>query len=110
VAIERLREPVHQQVGCHHASCAKDLPAARVARYGRHQPLANIGRMSAPALTPREAEVLTLAAQGFRSAAIADQLGVSHSTITAHLNSVFRKLGVGTRQEAAEVAASLGLF
>lgn len=45
-------------------------------------------------LTPREAEVLTLMAQGRSNAAIASQLVVSEGAVTKHINRVFAKLGL----------------
>ncbi len=44
------------------------------------------------ALTPREAEVLGLMAQGFTNAAIAEQLIVSSATVEKHTSAIFQKL------------------
>lgn len=44
------------------------------------------------ALTPREAEVLSLMAQGFTNAAIAEQLIVSSATVEKHTSAIFQKL------------------
>lgn len=43
-------------------------------------------------LTPRETEVLSLMAQGFTNAAIAEQLVVSSGAIEKHTSSIFSKL------------------
>lgn len=51
-------------------------------------------------LTPREHEILSLLAQGYIYKEIADQLGVTVSTVRAHLHSVYGKLHVQTRTEA----------
>lgn len=51
-------------------------------------------------LTPREAEVLRLAARGLRSAEIAAQLEIAVPTVKRHLTTVYRKLGVENRVEA----------
>lgn len=44
------------------------------------------------ALTPREADVLSLMAQGFTNAAIAEQLIVSSATVEKHTSAIFQKL------------------
>jgi predicted ATPase len=55
-------------------------------------------------LTSRELEVLQLVATGCSNAAIAERLVVSNATVRAHLVSVYRKLGVGSRTEAMRFA------
>lgn len=52
------------------------------------------------ALTPREVEVLTALAEGLGNKAVARRLGISPHTVKFHIESVFRKLGAGTRAEA----------
>ena len=59
-------------------------------------------------LTPREMEVLKLAAKGITNQAIADELVVSVRTVQAHLNHTFGKLGVGSRTEAVMYALRRG--
>lgn len=51
--------------------------------------------------TKREVEVLELAAQGMTNAEIAGRLELSVHAIKFHLASIYRKLGVGNRTEAA---------
>lgn len=51
-------------------------------------------------LTPREREVLERLAQGGLYKEIADQLGISLSTVNTHVESIYRKLHVQTRTEA----------
>ena len=48
-------------------------------------------------LTPREREILALLAQGRLYKEIAGDLGISTSTVRAHLHSVYGKLGVASR-------------
>lgn len=50
--------------------------------------------------TPREIEVLRLAARGLRTKDIAAELGTSPRTVEAHLTSIFNRFGVTTRTEA----------
>jgi DNA-binding NarL/FixJ family response regulator len=51
-------------------------------------------------LTKREHEILALLAKGFLYKEIADQLGISLSTVRAHLHTVYEKLHVQSRTEA----------
>jgi DNA-binding response OmpR family regulator/DNA-binding CsgD family transcriptional regulator len=57
-------------------------------------------------LTTREAEVLYWVAKGKTNRDIGDIFGTSHTTVKKHLEHVFRKLGVETRNAAASVAVS----
>lgn len=52
------------------------------------------------ALTPREAEVLSLVAQGRSNPDIASSLFVGVATVKTHINTLFSKLGVETRAQA----------
>ncbi|WP_188837555.1 helix-turn-helix transcriptional regulator [Flexivirga endophytica] len=60
-------------------------------------------------LNPREMEVLGHLAEGKRNRTIADELGVTQSTIKFHVASVLRKLEVANRGEAAAVAIRAGV-
>ncbi len=51
-------------------------------------------------LTKREHEILALLAKGFFYKEIADQLGITLSTVRAHLHAVYEKLHVQSRTEA----------
>jgi DNA-binding NarL/FixJ family response regulator len=55
----------------------------------------------APALSPAEREVATLAAAGWTNAAISVHRGTSDRTVANQMASIFRKLGVSSRQELA---------
>jgi len=55
-------------------------------------------------LTLRESEVLALVAAGHTNEGVAAQLGVSRSTVKRHLESIYGKLGVRNRTEAATLA------
>jgi DNA-binding NarL/FixJ family response regulator len=52
-------------------------------------------------LTDRELEVLRLVAEGMANKQIARKLGISERTVKAHLTSVFQRLGVSDRVQAA---------
>ena len=60
-------------------------------------------------LTRRELEVLPLVAAGLTNKRIAEVLFISENTAGVHVSNILGKLGVGTRTEAAAVAARLGL-
>jgi DNA-binding NarL/FixJ family response regulator len=51
-------------------------------------------------LTKREQEILALLAKGFLYKEIADQLGITLSTVRAHLHAVYEKLHVQSRTQA----------
>jgi DNA-binding NarL/FixJ family response regulator len=72
-----------------------------------------VSAMSAPAppddLTPREAEVLSLIAEGLTNAEIAERLVVSTATVKSHVNHIFAKIGARDRAQAVVYAFANGL-
>jgi LuxR family transcriptional regulator, maltose regulon positive regulatory protein len=58
------------------------------------------GRDPVSRLSARETEVLELGAQGMTRGQMAEQLGVTVSTVKYHLASAYRKLAVTNRSEA----------
>lgn len=52
-------------------------------------------------LTKREYEVLTLIAEGLNNKDIADKLFISEKTVKNHVSSIFKKIGVNDRIQAA---------
>ncbi|MFO0745410.1 MAG: response regulator transcription factor [Myxococcota bacterium] len=60
-------------------------------------------------LTPREREVLVLLAKGLSYPEVARVLGVGLGTVQGYVKSVYSKLEVASKAEAAIVAARLGL-
>jgi DNA-binding CsgD family transcriptional regulator len=63
-----------------------------------------------PALSTREAEVLTWVARGKTNASIGDILGISAHTVDAHLRRIYLKLGVADRISAALKGLGFGLI
>jgi DNA-binding CsgD family transcriptional regulator len=66
-----------------------------------------LSRLRARGLTEREAEVVQWVAMGRSNRDIGTAIEVSERTVQKHLERSFRKLGVRTRSEAAELAWSL---
>jgi DNA-binding NarL/FixJ family response regulator len=62
-----------------------------------------------PQLTPREHDVLRLLAEGLSNSAIAARLGLSLKTVNNNTSSIFTKLNVAGRTEAAILARDRGL-
>ncbi len=60
--------------------------------------------------TPREADVLRLAAKGFSNREIADLLEISANTVASHTKQIYQKLAVNSRNEAIYEAMRLGVL
>ena len=61
-------------------------------------------------LSPREADVLRLIAQGCTYSQAAHRLGVSHNTITTYIKSSYYKLNVHSAGAAVMRAVELGII
>lgn len=61
-------------------------------------------------LTEREYQVLSLAAEGQSSAAIAQALDITKRTVAFHLSSTYRKLDSRNRRQAIRAARQIGLL
>jgi len=60
-------------------------------------------------LTPRESEVLTYLSKGFTIKEIAGLMGIKWFTVNDHIKSIYKKLNVSSRAEAAVLATKHGL-
>lgn len=68
---------------------------------------------AAPASSPlseRETEVLRLVAKGLSRTEVGDLLGLSSNTVAGYVKTVYRKLNINSRAEAAQEAIRLGLM
>jgi DNA-binding NarL/FixJ family response regulator len=64
----------------------------------------------APALTPRQVEILQLVAQDLSNKEIATKLSVSEHTVKYHLGEIYQRLQVKSRHQAVEYAIRNGLI
>nr|WSW66372.1 response regulator transcription factor [Streptomyces sp. NBC_00995] len=60
-------------------------------------------------VTPREAEVLVLIADGMSNAEIARRLHISQATVKSHINNLFAKAGLRDRAQAVRYAYVRGI-
>ena len=68
------------------------------------------GELVAPVLTPREMQVLQLAARALSATAIAAEMQVSTATVKRHFEDAYARLGVSDRAAAVAVAMRQGLI
>ena len=90
VILERLEQNLLATIG---AACAGQLAVPRELRMSLIRPM----------LSTREKQVLGMVVMGFTNGEIARQLHLAESTIKSHLSSSFTKLGVRSRNEAADL-------
>lgn len=55
---------------------------------------------TAPSLTVREEQIISLCAEGMLDREIAERLGISEATIRKHMQSILRKLNCKTSRQA----------
>jgi DNA-binding NarL/FixJ family response regulator len=76
---------------------------------GTPPPIAAVPAALPDGLTPREAEVLRLIAQGLSNTEIAHVLVVSEATVKTHINNIFSKAALRDRAQAVVYAMRHGL-
>ena len=80
--------------------------ARRIMRLAKQEPATTL----LVPLSTREEEVLTYIAKGLNRAEVAQLLGLSAHTITTHVRSIYAKLDISSRAEAAVEAMRRGLI
>src|SRR5436309_2819453 len=90
---------------------AGDLESARreIGLTGGPRGLERPAPMDHERLTPRENEVLTYLSKGFTIKEIAALMGIKWFTVNDHIKSIYKKLNVSSRAEAAVLASKQGL-
>ena len=71
-------------------------------------PAAGRLELDRPTLSTREKQVLSMVVAGMSNKAIAGELYLAESTVKCHLSSAFSKLGVRSRNEAADLILHSG--
>jgi DNA-binding NarL/FixJ family response regulator len=77
--------------------------------FGRAVQREHASREVARVLTPREAQIAALVAEGLRNRAIGERLSISEGTVKIHLHNIYEKLGVQGRLELVLWAQQHGL-
>lgn len=72
--------------------------------------MSDLRKIEPDALTPREIDVLELAAEGHGNREIARQLHIGEATVKSHLVHIYRKLGVDDRTHAVTIAIQRGVI
>jgi DNA-binding NarL/FixJ family response regulator len=103
---ERVDDAVRKRIGereMAHAAAAgqlQDLGRAVAAACAISDEAA-VPAGAAPRLSPRERQILASIARGATNRQIGSEHGISHRTVERHVSSIFQKLGVRSRSEAA---------
>jgi DNA-binding CsgD family transcriptional regulator len=90
----------------------RNADGAMIGSFGLAQVLEELepSSPSAPLLSRRERETLTLLAAGHSTAQMAQEMGISKETVRNHVKGLLRSLGASSRVEAIAKARSLGLI
>lgn len=97
----------HFRHGAAGETSAAPLPSAF--QSSRPMPLGKGAPLDHERLTPRESEVLTYLSKGFTIKEIASLMGIKWFTVNDHIKSIYKKLNVSSRAEAAVLASKQGL-
>ncbi len=85
------------------------VPLASGFQSSRPLPMGRGAPLDHERLTPRESEVLTYLSKGFTIKEIANLMGIKWFTVNDHIKSIYKKLNVSSRAEAAVLASKQGL-
>ena len=89
----------HETLGSLGAAAFAERARAELEATGEHARRRTVE--AADSLTPQEARIARLAAEGASNPEIADQLYVSRRTVESHLTKIYTKLGVNSRTQLA---------
>jgi two-component system nitrate/nitrite response regulator NarL len=101
--LTHFRSPPGSAPSIEPAPIASGFQSSRPMPMGRGAPLDH------ERLTPRESEVLTYLSKGFTIKEIASLMGIKWFTVNDHIKSIYKKLNVSSRAEAAVLASKQGL-
>ncbi len=102
----------HFRLGSGGDSAAPHAPFTASGSHGMHgssRPIPIEKPLDHERLTPRETEVLTYLSKGFTIKEIANLMGIKWFTVNDHIKSIYKKLNVSSRAEAAVLASKQGL-
>jgi two-component system, NarL family, nitrate/nitrite response regulator NarL len=88
---------------------APDTGFTTTGGFGNSRPIPIEKPLDHERLTPRENEVLTYLSKGFTIKEIANLMGIKWFTVNDHIKSIYKKLNVSSRAEAAVLASKQGL-
>ncbi len=91
------------------ASASRSAAHESAFQSSRPAPLGRSAPLDHERLTPRESEVLTYLSKGFTIKEIASLMGIKWFTVNDHIKSIYKKLNVSSRAEAAVLASKQGL-
>jgi DNA-binding NarL/FixJ family response regulator len=89
-----------------HVLLAAEAAEKLAAIYGEQEPEPD----DVEGITPREADVLRMLAEGLANKDIARRLGISEHTVKFHISSLLDKLGASTRTEAVTLGIRRGMI
>jgi two-component system, NarL family, nitrate/nitrite response regulator NarL len=100
----------HFRNGSDNSDAAAPGAGLSSASYAANKPVPLIDKpLDHERLTPRESEVLTYLSKGFTIKEIASLMGIKWFTVNDHIKSIYKKLNVSSRAEAAVLASKQGL-
>jgi len=99
----------HFRQGAGSDTQAPDSGFMNATGFATSRPLAIDRQPDHERLTPRETEVLTYLSKGFTIKEIASLMGIKWFTVNDHIKSIYKKLNVSSRAEAAVLASKQGL-
>jgi DNA-binding NarL/FixJ family response regulator len=85
-------------------------PSVRLARPQHGSASTRTSTRATPQLTRRELEILKLVSEGRSNRQVGQLLWVTDQTVKFHLANIYRKLGVGSRHDAARWAQEHGVI